>query len=185
MKFLWGVVWTVTMPLQDKGVYTIRYVPRGIKLPFAGGMYATSKDYGGPLYGESNNPTSVTGTQDWQLFAVAGKENTYRISAPQWPESALRIIQGPGPVLPGWGLPGDVPTGRNDLVLFKVQEVEWLIEAADQESTYTISPAHTDGRIGVGFAVDLNHHNETLYVRTFPVIRDPPPRPTWQFEQCR
>ncbi|PPR00355.1 hypothetical protein CVT24_004391 [Panaeolus cyanescens] len=163
-----------------KGVYSIRFVPPGMEPPFMGGMYATPKGYGEPIYGEALGP-SATGNQTWQLNPCNdGEPNTFIITTPQWPKLPFSI-QGPGPVLPGWGLVGDVPTGRHDNVLLKVSDVKWRIELAEDGKTYTISPAETDGRVGVSFYVDLDSRSETLYIKTIPVIRDPPPAPRWEF----
>lgn len=44
------------MTLQN-GLYTIRYVPKGMHLPFAGGMYATGKAINSPVVAQAMNST--------------------------------------------------------------------------------------------------------------------------------
>ncbi|PPQ81870.1 hypothetical protein CVT24_008276 [Panaeolus cyanescens] len=157
--------------------YILRFVgPTDVENPE--GVFATLSGYGEPIRGEPKNVTSPE-SQSWKLFPIEGKEDVYKIYSTRWPILPF-AIQDPPPIFPSWGLSGEVPTGNHDLVLLKVCETKWRIKQADGGQGHTISPVKTDGRVGVDYYVDFDERTRMLYIKTIPVILDPPPAPKWE-----
>ncbi|KAF8894218.1 hypothetical protein CPB84DRAFT_1748544 [Gymnopilus junonius] len=157
------------------GHYQIRWVPRAIKVPFIGGVYATGDIINAPVLTEALGP-SATGEQTWNVQPVEGKPNIYTIAYPGF-SAPPGVNLGVGPVLPGWGLRNH-RSGHTDPVVLSVHIAEWEITAVDSEhGVYQISePAELVGAIQA-----VTEEHDRLCVKSYPVIRDMPALPRWQF----
>ncbi|PPQ71855.1 hypothetical protein CVT26_007014 [Gymnopilus dilepis] len=126
------------MPLQD-GLYQIRWVPKGIKLPFLGGVYATGDIKHSPVRAEALGPEA--GNQKWNISAVDGKENTYTISYPGIVLTGGEQKYGDRTDVTSWTSSRKI--GHTEPVILGNQLEEWVITVVDEEyGVYRISEPH-------------------------------------------
>ncbi|KAF8956152.1 hypothetical protein BDZ97DRAFT_2063086 [Flammula alnicola] len=157
------------MPLQD-GIYQIRFVPKDIKIPFFGGVYATSGKLNGPIRAEAMGP-SASGEQKWQIQAVEGKPDTYIIILPGINDGVNIVVQA------GFGVAKK--RGHAEPVVLTSEFSEWVLILVDEENGVYRIQEPSDGMVGAVWAV--NEEDNMLLAKPYPVIRDMPALPHWQF----
>ncbi|KAF8882762.1 hypothetical protein CPB84DRAFT_1790708 [Gymnopilus junonius] len=157
------------MPLKT-GIYHIRWVPKHIKLPFIGGVYATGDAQNAPVRAEALHPDA--GNQKWRVAPIEGKKDTYQITYP-----GITLVGNEGPFVTSWA--SSKKGGEAEPVTLAGHIAEWIITVVDEEhSVYRISEPH--GEI-VGAVRYVTEEYNLLYVKSYPIILDLSPLPSWQF----